>query len=130
MKANFNGVTTAHTQTGTRSNWKRRDEARNREIARAKDDKRVSSLIMSEMASEIAELRKPKPMIVKLDPEEALFMLSEGCMVWATVDGKRERCWMTKAKEMYVGNIPARLAGGAEYETEIYFTEAENGKEA
>lgn len=90
----------------------------------------MSSLIMSEMASEIAELRKPKPMIVKLDPEEALFMLSKGSMVWAKVGRKRVRCWLTKAKEMYVGNIPARLAGGAEYETEIYFTEAENGKEA
>lgn len=122
MKANFSGVTTAHTQTGTRSNWKRRDEARKREIASSKDDKRTASLIMSEMASEIAELRKPKPMIVKLDPDEARLWLSEGCMVWATVDGKRERCWMTKAKEMYVGNIPARLAGTAEYETEIYFT--------
>lgn len=121
MKANFRGVTTAHTQTGTRSHWKRRDEARKREIARSKDDKRMSSLIMSEMASEIAELRKPKPMIVKLDPEEARFFLSEGCIVWAKVDGKRERCWLTKAKEMYVGNIPARLARGAEYETEIYF---------
>lgn len=92
MKANFRGVTTAHTQTGTRSHWKRRDEARKREIARAKDDKRMSSLIMSEMASEIAELRKPKPkpMIVKLDPEEARLFLSEGCIVWAKVDGKRE----------------------------------------
>lgn len=130
MKANFSGVTTAHTQTGTRSHWKRRDEARKREIARANDNKRMSSMIMSEMASEIAELRKPKPMIVKLGPEEAILMLSKGCMIWATVDGKRERCWMTKAKEMYVGNIPARLAGGAEYETEIYFTGAENGKEA
>lgn len=123
MKANFIGVTTAHTQTGTRSHWKRRDEARKREIARSNDDKRTASLIMSEMASEIAELRKPKPMIVRLDPDEARLWLSEGCMVWATVDGKRERCWMTKAKEMYVGNIPARLAGAAEYETEIYFTE-------
>lgn len=121
MKANSIGVATAHTQTGTRSHWKRRDEARKREIARSKDDKRMSSLIMSEMASEIAELRKPKPMIVKLDPEEARFFLSEGCIVWAKVDGKRERCWLTKAKEMYIGNIPARLARGAEYETEIYF---------
>lgn len=121
MKANFRGVTTARTQTGTRSHWKRRDEARKREIARSKDDKRMSSLIMGEMASEIAELRKPKPMIVKLDPDKARLSLSEGCIVWATVDGKRERCWLTKAKEMYIGNIPARLARGAEYETEIYF---------
>lgn len=121
MKANFSGVTTAHTQTGTRSHWKRRDEARKREIARSKDDKRMSSLIMSEMASEIAELRKPKPMIVKLDPEEARLFLSEGCIVWAKVGGKRERCWLTKAKEMYIANTPARLARGAEYETEIYF---------
>lgn len=51
MKANFRGVTTAHTQTGTRSHWKRRDEARKREIARSKDDKRMSSLIMSEATS-------------------------------------------------------------------------------
>lgn len=121
MKANFSGVTTAHTQTGTRSHWKRRDEARKREIAHAKDNKRMSSLIMSEMASEIAELRKPKPMIVRLGPEEARLVLSKGGMVWAKAGGKRERCWMTKAKEMYVGNIPARLAGAAEYETEIYF---------
>lgn len=121
MKVNFSGVTTAHTQTGTRSKWKRRDEARKREIARSKDDKRTARLIMSEMASEIAELRKPKPMIVKLDPDEARLWLSEGCIVWAKVDGKRERCWITKAKEMYIGNIPARLARGAEYETEIYF---------
>ena len=61
MKANFSGVTTAHTQTGTRSHWKRRDEARKREIAHAKDDKRTASLIMDSMAGEIAELRKPKP---------------------------------------------------------------------
>lgn len=121
MKANFTGVTTARAQTGSRRAWQRRDEARKREIALAEDDKRTASLIMSEMASEIAELRKPKPMIVKLDPDEARLWLSEGCMVWATVGGKRERCWMTKAKEMYVGNIPARLARGAEYETEIYF---------
>lgn len=67
MKANFSGVTTAHTQTGTRSHWERRDEARKREIAHAKDDKRMSSLIMSEMASEIAELRKPKPTIERLE---------------------------------------------------------------
>lgn len=123
MKANFRGVTTAHTQTGARSHWKRRDEARKREIARAKDDKRMSSLIMSELSKEISELRKPKPMIVKLDPEEARLALSKGSMVWATVGRKRERCWLTKAKEMYIGNIPARLAGAAEYETEIYFTE-------
>nr|DAI57631.1 MAG TPA: hypothetical protein [Caudoviricetes sp.] len=123
MKANFRGVTTAHTQTGTRWAWKRRDEAQKREIARENDDKRMSSLIMSELAKEIAELRKPKPMIVKLEPEEARLALSKGSMVWATVGRKRERCWLTKAKEMYIGNIPARLAGAAEYETEIYFTE-------
>lgn len=123
MKANFSGVTTAHTQTGTRSKRKRRDEARKREIAHENDDKRMSSLIMSELAKEISELRKPKPMIVKLEPEEARLALSKGSMVWATVGRKRERCWLTKAKEMYIGNIPARLAGAAEYETEIYFTE-------
>lgn len=123
MKANFSGVTTAHTQTGTRSKWKRRDEARKREIAHENDDKRMSSLIMSEMASEIAELREPKPMIVRLGPEEARLALSKDNMVWAKVNGKRKRCRMTKAKEMYIGNIPARLAGAAEYETEIYFTE-------
>lgn len=123
MKANFSGVTTAPTQTGTRSKWKRRDEARKREIAHENDDKRMSSLIMSELSKEIAELRKPKPMIVKLEPEEARLALSKGSMVWATVGRKRERCWLTKAKEMYIGNIPARLAGAAEYETEIYFTE-------
>ena len=123
MKANFTGVTTARTQTGTRSKWKRRDEARKREIAHENDDKRMSSLIMSEMASEIAELRKPKPMIVKLEPEEARLALSKDNMVWAKVNGKRKHCWLTKAKEMYIGNIPARLAGAAEYETEIYFTE-------
>lgn len=122
MKANYNGVTTtAHMQTGTRWRWKRRDEARKREIARAKDDKRMSSLIMSELSKEIAELREPKPMIVRLEPEEAQLVLSKGNMVWAKVGGKRKRCWMTKAKEMYIGNIPARLAVGAEYETEIYF---------
>lgn len=123
MRANFTGVTTAPTQTGTRWRWKRRDEARKREIAHENDDKRMSSLIMSEMASEIAELRKPKPMIVKLEPEEARLALSKDNMVWAKVNGKRKRCWLTKAKEMYIGNIPARLAGAAEYETEIYFTE-------
>lgn len=122
MKANFNNVTTtAHMQTGTRWRWKRRDEARKREIARAKDDKRMSSLIMSELSGEIAEMRKPHPMIVRLEPEEARLVLSKGNMVWAKVSGKRRRCWMTKAGEMYVGNIPARLAGAAEYETEIYF---------
>lgn len=121
MKANYSGVTTSHTQTGTRWRWKRRDEARKREIARAKDDKRTASLIMSEMSKEIAELRKPKPMIVKLEPEEARLALSKGSMVWAKVGRKRERCWLTKAREMYIGNIPARLAGGAEYETEVYF---------
>lgn len=123
MKANFKGVTTVPTQTGTRWRWKRRDEARKREIAHENDDKRMSSLIMSELAGEIAELRKPKPMIVKLDPEEARLALSKDNMVWAKVNGRRKRCWLTKAKEMYIGNIPARLAGAAEYETEIYFTE-------
>lgn len=123
MKANFSGVTTARTQTGTRSHWKRRDEARKREIAHAKDDKRMSSLIMNELSKEIAEMRKPKPMIVKLEPEEARLALSKGSMVWAKVSRKRVRCWLTKAKEMYIGNIPARLAGTADYETEIYFTE-------
>lgn len=123
MKANYSGVTAAHTQTGTRWRWKRRDEARKHEIARAKDDKRTASLIMSELSKEIAELRKPKPMIVKLEPEEARLALSKGSMVWAKVGRKRERCWLTKAKEMYIGNIPARLAGAADYETEIYFTE-------
>ena len=122
MEKHFNGaITTAHMQTGTRWRWKRRDEARKREIAHANDDKRTASLIMSEMASEIAELRKPKPMIIRLEPEEARLVLSKDNMVWAKVHGKRKRCWMTKAKEMYIGNIPARLAGGAEYETEIYF---------
>ena len=79
--------------------------------------------MMRKLAKEIAELRKPKPMIVKLEPEEARLALSKGSMVWATVGRKRERCWLTKAKEMYIGNIPARLAGAAEYETEIYFAE-------
>lgn len=64
MKANFTGVTTARAQTESRSEWQRRDEARKREIARARDDKRTASLIMETMAGEIAELRKPKPMMV------------------------------------------------------------------
>lgn len=76
---------------------------------------------MSELSKEIAEMRKPKPMIVKLEPEEARLALSKGSMVWAKVSRKRVRCWLTKAKEMYIGNIPARLAGTADYETEIYF---------
>ena len=123
MKANFTGVTSARMPTENRSEWKRRDEARKREIAHAKDDKRTASLIMDAMASEIAEMRKPKPMMVDLEPWEAWLILSNGGMVWATVDKKRERCWLTQAKEMYIGNIPARLADGAEFETEIYFTE-------
>lgn len=123
MKANFTGVTTAHTQTETRSDWQRRDEARKREIAHANDDKRTANLIMDAMTSEIAEMRKPKPMMVDLEPWEAWLILSKGGMVWATVGKNRERCWLTREKEMYVGNIPARLAVGAEFETEIYFTE-------
>ena len=123
MKATFTGVTTAHTQTESRSEWHRRDEARKREIAHANDDKRTSSLIMDAMASEIAELRKPKPMMVELESWEAWLILTKGGMVWATIGKNRERCWLTQAQEMYIGNIPARLAGEAEYETEIYFTE-------
>lgn len=122
MEKHFNGaITTAHTQTGNRHDWQRHDKALKNAIARAKDDKRTASLIMSELSVEIAELRKPKPMIVRLEPEEARLVLSKDNMVWAKVGGKRKRCWMTKAGEMYVGNVPARLAGGAEYETEIYF---------
>lgn len=123
MKANFTGVTSARMPTENRSEWKRRDEARKREIAHAEDTKRTANLIVSAMASEIAELRKRKPMMVGLEPWEAWLILSKGGMVWATIGRKRERCWLTKAKEMYIGNIPARLAGEAEYETEIYFTE-------
>lgn len=123
MKSNFTGVTTAHMQTENRSEWKRRDEARKREIAHAKDDKRTANLIMDAMTSEIAELRKPKPMMVELESWEAWLILTKGGMVWASVGGNRERCWLTRAKEMYIGNVPARLAEEAEYETEIYFTE-------
>lgn len=123
MKPNYTGVTTAHTPTENRSEWKRRDQARKREIAHAKDIKRTASLIMDAMTSEIAEMRKPKPMMVDLEPWEAWLILSKGGMVWATVGRNRERCWLTRAKEMYIGNIPARLAVSAEYETEIYFTE-------
>lgn len=123
MKANFIGVTTAHMQTERRSDWKRHDEARKREIARAKDDKRTTSLIMDAMAGEIAGMRKPKPMMVELESWEAWPILSKGGMVWATVGKNRERCWITKNKEMYIGNIPARLASKAEYDTEVYFTE-------
>lgn len=123
MKANFTGVTTAHTQTENRSEWHRRDEARKREIAHAKDDKRTASLIMDAMASEIAELRKPKPMMVELESWEAWLILTKGGMVWAMVGKNRERCWLTTAREMYIGNVPARLAGETVYETEVYFTE-------
>lgn len=123
MKANFTGVTTAHTQTETRSDWQRRDEARKREIAHAKDDKRTASLIMDAMTSEIAELRKPKPLMVELESWEAWLILTKGGMVWATVSGNRERCWLTRSQEMYIGNVPARLAREAEYEAEVYFTE-------
>lgn len=123
MKPNYTGVTTAHTPTENRTEWERRDQARKREIAHAKDTKRTANLIIDAMASEIAELRKPKPMMVDLEPWEAWLILSKGGMVQATVGKKRERCWLTQAKEMYIGNIPARLAGEAEYETEIYFTE-------
>lgn len=123
MKPNYTGVTTAHTPIENRNEWQRRDEARKREIAHAKDTKRTAKLIMDAMTSEIAEMRKPKPMVVDLEPWEAWLILSKGGMVWATVGRERERCWLTREKEMYVGNIPARLAGDAEYETEIYFTE-------
>lgn len=123
MKPNYTGVTTSHAQTENRSEWRRRDEARKREIAHAKDDKRTANMIMDAMASEIAELRKPKPMMVELEPWEAWLILTKGGIVWATAGKNHERCWLTKAQEMYIGNIPARLAGEAEYETEIYFTE-------
>lgn len=123
MKPNYTGVTTAHTPTENRNEWERRDQARKREIAHAKDTKRTANLIMDAMASEIAELRKPKPMMVYLEPWEAWLILTKGGMVWATIGRNRERCWLTREKEMYIGNIPARLAGEAEYETEIYFTE-------
>ena len=52
----------------------------------------MSSLIMSELSKEIAELRKPKPMIVRLEPEEARLVLSKDNMVYAKVNGKRRRC--------------------------------------
>ena len=123
MKPNYTGVTTAHTPTENRNEWQKRDQARKREIAHAKDIKRTANLIMGAMASEIAELRKPKPLIVDLEPWEAWLILSKGGMVWATIGRKCERCWLTQAKEMYIGNIPARLSDGAEFETEIYFTE-------
>ena len=123
MKPNYTGVTTAHTPTENRNEWQRRDQARKREIERDKDTKLTANLIMSAMASEIAELRKPKPMMVELETWEAWLILSKGGMVLATVGRNRERCWLTQAQEMYIGNIPARLAAGAEYETEIYFTE-------
>lgn len=123
MKPNYTVVTTAHTPTENRNEWQRRDEARKREIERAKHDKQTASLIMDVMTSEIAEMRKPKPMMVDLEPWEAWLILTKGGMVWATVGKNRERCWLTREKEMYIGNIPARLADGAEFETEIYFTE-------
>ena len=123
MKANFTGVTSARMPTENRNEWKRRDQARKHEIERAKHDKQTANLIMDAMASEIAELRKPKPMMVDLEPWEAWLILSKGGMVWATVGKNRERCWLTREKEMYIGNVQARLAGKAEYETEIYFTE-------
>ena len=123
MNANFTGVTTSHVPMESRNEWKKHDEVRKREIANAKDDKRTASLIMDAMASEIAELRKPKPMIVELESWEAWLILTKGGMVWATVGGNRGRCWLTKDKEMYIGNIPARLAGEVEYDTEVYFTE-------
>lgn len=123
MKPNYTGVTTAHTPTENRNEWKRRDQARKREIAHAKDTKRTANLIMDAMTSEIAEMRKPKPMMVDLEPWEAWLILTKGGMVWATIGKNRERCWLTQAQEMYIGNIPARLAAGSEYETEIYFTE-------
>lgn len=123
MKPNYTGVTTANTPTENRNEWQRRDQARKREIAHAKDTKRTANLIMSAMASEIAELRKPKPMMVDLEPWEAWLILSKGGMAWATIGKNRERCWLTQKQEMYIGNIPARLADGAEFETEIYFTE-------
>lgn len=123
MKPNYTGVTTAHTPTENRNEWQRRDQARKREIAHAKDTKRTANLIMDAMTSEIAEMRKPKPMMVDLEPWEAWLILSKGGMVWATIGKNRERCWLTREKEMYIGNIPARLAGEAEFETEIYFTE-------
>lgn len=123
MKPNYTGVTTAHTPTENRNEWERRDQARKREIERSKHDKQTANLIMDAMTSEIAEMRKPKPMMVDLEPWEAWLILSKGGMVWATVGKNRERCWLTQAQEMYIGNIPARLAGEAEFETEIYFTE-------
>ena len=101
-----------------------------------KPDKNVFSITEAGRAELIAWLRadnlpryERSPLLLKtfflgeLEPEEARLALSKGSMVWATVGRKRERCWLTKAKEMYIGNIPARLAGAAEYETEIYFTE-------
>lgn len=62
-------------------------------------------------------------MMVDLEPWEAWLILSKGGMAWATIGKNRERCWLTQKQEMYIGNIPARLADGAEFETEIYFTE-------
>ena len=123
MKAKYIIVTTAHTPMESRSDWLKRDEAMKREIKRIEADKRLVNTIMECMESQIAEMRKPKPMMVDLEPWEAWLILSKGGMVWATIGRKRERCWLTKAKGMYIGNIPARLADGAEFETEIYFTE-------
>ena len=123
MKPNYTGVTTAHAPTENRNEWQKRDQARKREIAHAKDTKRTATLIMDAMTSEIAEMRKPKPMMVDLEPWEAWLILTKGGIVWATVGRNRERCWLTQKKEMYIGNIPSRLAGNAIYDTEVYFTE-------
>lgn len=119
MKANFSGVTTARTQTESRSEWQRRDEVRNREIERSKADKKLSSIIMECMESQIERMRKPQGLQVVIEPWEAYYILSEGGTVHATVGLCREQCWLAKDGNMWCGMIPARLANIEKFETEI-----------
>lgn len=119
VKANFSGVTTAHTQTESRSEWRKRDEARKREIERSKADKQLSSIIMECMESQIARMRKPQGLQVVIEPWEAHYILAEGGTVHATVGLCREQCWLDKDGNMWCGMIPARLANIEEFETEI-----------
>lgn len=120
MKANFSGVTTARTQTESRSEWQKRDEARKREIERNRADNELSDMIMDYMGGEIAEMRQPHGLRVVIEPWEAYLILQKGGIVNASAGGRRERCWLAKDGTMWAGMIPAKLANIDKYDTEIW----------
>lgn len=120
MKPNYTGVTTAHTPTENRSEWKRRDQARKREIKQAEENKQLTSLIIDCMSGDIKEMRKPHGLRVPIELWEAQLILDKDGIVYATHGRRRERCWLAKNGEIWVGMTPARLVNIKEFDTEIW----------